>query len=45
MYRESREKTLQRMSVNTENLGDPKKYGAGLPKYPTENYENVIIGG
>ena len=45
MYGESREKTLQRMSVNTENLGDPKKYGAGLPKYPTENYENIIIGG
>ena len=45
MYQESREKTLQRMSVNAEKLGDSKKYGAGLPRYPVNNYENVIIGG
>lgn len=45
MYQESREKTLQRMSVNAEYLGDSKEYGVGLPKYPVNNYENVEIGG
>lgn len=44
-YGESREKTLQRMAVNAEYLGDVKKYGAGLPRYPTINYENIQIRG
>ncbi|QYG29975.1 S8 family serine peptidase [Mammaliicoccus sciuri] len=44
-YGESREKILQRMAVNAEYLGDVKKYGVGLPKYPTFNYENIQIRG
>ena len=44
-YGESREKTLQRMVVNSEKLGDSLWYGAGIPKYPTINYENIQIRG
>lgn len=45
MYGESKEKTLQRMAVNAENLGDNYWYGAGLPKYPTSDYSNIQIRG
>ena len=44
-YGESREKTLQRMVVNSGSLGDSLWYGAGLPKYPTINYNNIQIRG
>ena len=44
-YGESREKTLQRMSVNAEKLGSDKHFGAGLPRFPIYNYENIQIRG
>lgn len=44
-YKESKDKILQRMAVNAENLGDTFWYGAGLPKYPTSNYININIRG
>lgn len=44
-YGESREKILQRMSVNAEKLGEVEKYGAGLPKYPTNEYDNIQVRG
>lgn len=44
-FGENKDKTLQRMAVNAEPLGDNYWYGAGLPKYPTENYMNVQIRG
>lgn len=44
-FGEDKDKTLQRMSVNAEHLGDNYWYGAGLPKYPTNNYLNVQIRG
>lgn len=44
-YGEGKEKTLQRMAVNAEDLGSPYWYGAGLPKYPTKNYLNVQVRG
>lgn len=44
-YGESRDKTLQRMYLNAENLGNELFYGAGIPKYPTENYDNIQIRG
>lgn len=44
-YGESREKTLQRMAVNSETLGNSLWYGAGLPKYPSIDYENIQIRG
>ena len=44
-YGEDKEKILERMAVNAEKLGDPKQYGAGLPKYPEEEYINVQVRG
>ena len=44
-YKESREKTLQRMYVNAENLGDSFYFGAGIPKYPTIEYINSQMRG
>ena len=44
-YGDNKEKTLQRMAVNAEDLGSPYWYGAGLVKYPTKNYMNVQIRG
>ena len=44
-YGGTREKILQRMSINAEKLGDSLWYGAGIPKYPTINYENIQIRG
>lgn len=44
-YGESREKILQRMSVNAERLGSDKHFGAGLPRYPIYNYENIQVRG
>ena len=44
-FGEDKDKTLQRMAVNAEPLGDNYWYGAGLPKYPTENYMNVQVRG
>lgn len=44
-FGENKEKTLQRMAVNAEPLGDNYWYGAGLPKYPTENYLNIQVRG
>lgn len=44
-YGEGKEKTLQRMSVNAEQLGSNYWYGAGLPKYPTSNYLNIQVRG
>ena len=44
-YKEDKEKILQRMAVNAEPLGDTWWYGAGLPKYPTQDYINVRIRG
>ncbi len=44
-YRESRDKTLQRMVVNSESLGDSLWYGAGIPKYANIDYENIQIRG
>lgn len=44
-YKESREKTLQRMYVNAENLGDSFYFGAGIPKYPTTEYINSQMRG
>src|SRR5699024_3102457 len=45
MYGESRDKTLQRMYVNAERLGDEWEYGAGVPKFPEKDYENIQIWG
>ena len=44
-YGESREKTLQRMYVNAESIGDEWMFGRGIPKYPTNEYENIQIRG
>lgn len=44
-YKENKSKILQRMTVNAENLGDNYWYGAGIPKYPTNNYNNIQIKG
>jgi len=44
-YGESREKILQRMSVNAEKLGSYWEYGAGLPKYPTKDYKIIQMRG
>ena len=44
-YGESRDKILQRMYVNAESIGDKWKFGRGIPKYPTNNYENIQIRG
>src|SRR5699024_4623745 len=44
MYQhESRDKLLQRMYVNAENIGNIRYFGAGIPKYPVNNYENIIM--
>ena len=40
---DSREKILQRMYLNAENIGDAWEYGAGIPKYPTKTYKNIVI--
>lgn len=40
---ESREKVLQRMYVNTEKIGNIRYFGAGIPKFPDNNYENIIM--
>lgn len=40
---DSREKLLERMYVNAEKLGDPRLYGAGIPKYPSIEYENISM--
>lgn len=45
MYGEHKDKILQRMSINAEDLGSYWEYGAGLPKYPTKNYLNIQIRG
>lgn len=42
-YGETKEKIIERMSVNAEKLGSAWEYGAGLPKYPEENYINVQV--
>ena len=44
-FKEDRDKTLQRMSINSEYLGDSLWYGVGLPKYPTVNYNNIQVKG
>lgn len=44
-YGESRDKTLQRMYVNAEGIGDKWMYGRGIPKYPTNHYENIQVRG
>lgn len=44
-FGEDRDKTLQRMALNAENLGSFLWYGAGLPKYPTLNYKNIQVWG
>lgn len=42
---DSREKLLQRMYVNSEKIGDPWEYGAGIPKYPTIDFKSIQIKG
>lgn len=44
-YGESRDKILERMYVNVEKLGNYKEYGAGIPKYPTNEYNNIQMKG
>ena len=36
---------LERMAINAEKLGNHREYGAGLPKYPTQDYINIQIKG
>lgn len=43
MYGEDRDKTLERMYMNAERLGNLKEFGAGLPKFPTNEYENIQV--
>ena len=45
MYDEPRDKILQRMVENTEKLGHKNLFGRGIPKYPSNNYENITIRG
>lgn len=45
MYDEPRDKILQRMAENAEKLGHKNLFGRGIPKYPTNNYENITIRG
>lgn len=40
---ESRDKLLQRMYINAENIGDSWIYGSGIPKYPTTDFRSVYI--
>src|SRR5699024_4687614 len=40
---DSREKILQRMYINAENIGDSWEYGAGIPKYPNISHKNIVI--
>ena len=44
-YGETKEKILERMAINAEKLGNHREYGAGLPKYPTQDYINIQIKG
>ena len=43
MYKEDRDRTLERMYLNAERLGSLKEYGAGIPKFPTDDYENIQV--
>ena len=40
-----RDKILQKMYVNAENLGNPLYFGAGIPKFPKIEHENILING
>lgn len=41
----SRERLLWLMRINAERLGDGWLYGAGLPRFPTDLFESIIIHG
>lgn len=39
----SKKQLLQKMYVNVENIGSPFLFGAGIPKYPEKEYQNIYI--